>query len=185
MFLPFLQGAQIAAHSSCQGNSASECPLECVCCLPCVCELPPGAKHTGAPLPLAPPHLFLIRVSSEIPSVAPSTRRTHVAQFAALVEAVSVVPSVCVSVCVCGECISGKMSSSTWILFLSCLSLLPLILTCMPTYIHSFHCLFSTTSSLSVSVHSYTHALLAQEDTPPPVAGRGPLHTPAPTPAHE
>ena len=66
VFLPFLQGAQIAAHSSCQGNGA-ECPPECVRRLRCVCELPPGAKHTRAPLPWLPPLLSLIRVSSEIP----------------------------------------------------------------------------------------------------------------------
>lgn len=63
VLLPFLQGAQIATHPSCQGNGAVV-PLECarrflcvLCCCLCVCasgcvrvcELPSGAgTHSGS-----------------------------------------------------------------------------------------------------------------------------------------
>lgn len=65
VFLPFLQGAQIAAHSSCQGNAA-ERPLECARRLRCV-RAPPRAMRARAPCPWLPPALLsLIRVSSEM-----------------------------------------------------------------------------------------------------------------------
>lgn len=76
VLLPFLQGAQIATHPSCQGNGAVV-PLECACfflCVLCclsalcvcerVCELPSGAgthsgsSSLGSPAPLRHPRVL-------------------------------------------------------------------------------------------------------------------------------
>lgn len=65
MFLPFLQGAQIATHSSCQGNGAGY-PMECLPCAACA-GCPRGGIHSSSS---APPQLLLIRPSSGAP---PST----------------------------------------------------------------------------------------------------------------
>lgn len=112
MFLPFLQGAQIATHSSCQGNSA-ECPLECVCCLRCVWA-PPGAEYTRAPLLWLPHTSFSSVYPQRSPSICSECRKhTHVSAHCC--------GRGCgcssFSVCVCGDCISGKMSKSTLLLF--------------------------------------------------------------------
>lgn len=79
VLLPFLQGAQIATHPSCQGNGAVV-PLECACffcacCAAClrrasVCECassPLGQEHTQAPLLWDPPRLSVIRECSKMP----------------------------------------------------------------------------------------------------------------------
>lgn len=72
VFLSFLQGAQIAAHPSCQGNGA-ECPPECVRLSAACASFPQGDPHWGSSS--SSPSLFLlIRVSSEIP---PSLALTH------------------------------------------------------------------------------------------------------------
>lgn len=77
VFFPFLQGAQIATHSSCQGNSA-ECPLECVCCLQCVWALP-GAEYTQAPLLLLPHTTFSSVYPQRSPTRCSNCRKhTHV-----------------------------------------------------------------------------------------------------------
>lgn len=72
VFLPFLQGAQIATHSSCQGNGAGY-PMECLPCTACaVC--PRGRIHSSS----ATSQLLLICMSSGPP--LPSTGcecRTH------------------------------------------------------------------------------------------------------------
>ena len=172
VFLPFLQGAQIAAHSSCQGNGA-ECPPECVRRLRCVCELPPGAKHTRAPLPWLPPLLSLIRVSSEIPppfhllqaqeTHSHTQTHTHTRVWAHCYSRAWGCSSF--SVCVGGECVSGEMSKSTLRPFPSCLSLLPLILTsCMPTYTLSPLSL-SLTLSLSGTSSSQCERTLVRTHT--------------------
>lgn len=144
--------------------------------LSAVCELPLGQNTLGllffgSPTPLS--HPYILR---DPPLFAPSAENTHMYQLTALAEVVDVVPSVCV----CGDCISGKMSKSTLLLFPSRLSRLPLILTRMPTYTPL---LSPPPPLLSMSTHSYAHTLLAHGDTPPPVAGC--LHMPALTPAHE
>ena len=161
MFLPFLQGAQIAAHSSCQGNSA-ECPPECVCAVCRVCELPLGRNTLGLLFLWLPHSSFSSVYPQKSPSVAPSTgnthihTHTHVYQLTALVEFLQ-----CVFVCV-GSVSVVKMSKKH--LASLCLSLLPLILTCMPTYtLH--HLLCQCEHTLVRHTHFWlmeTHLLLWQ-----------------------
>lgn len=160
VFLSFLQGAQIAAHPSCQGNGA-ECPPECVRLSAACASSPQGDPHSGSSS--SSPSLFLlIRVSSEIP---PSLflSHTHLCY-----------PNLRVFLlCIPNESLINSVKC-TWLPFASCLSLPLPALTCMPPYT-----LLSATSSLSVSVLSSMHTLLAHRDTPPPVASC--LHMPAPT----
>lgn len=184
VFLPFLQGAQIAAHSSCQGNGA-ECPLECVCCLRCVWT-PPWAMHTRAPLPWLPHTSF----SSVYPQRSPLSLWAHHTRVsihcfnAGSGSTTFSLWSECVFVSVFVLCESViRWVKRTWLSSPLCLSLLPWSLTCMPTYTLSLHSLYSTTSSLSVSTLLCIHTLLAHGVTPPPVAGC--LHMAAPTPPHE
>lgn len=184
VFLPFLQGAQIAAHSSCQGNSA-ECPLECVCCLRCVWT-PPWAIHTRAPLPWLPHTSF----SSVYPQRSPLSLWAHHTRVsihcfnAGSGSTTFSLWSECVFVSVFVLCEAViRWVKRTWLSSPLCLSLLPWSLTCMPTYTLSLHSLYSTTSSLSVSTLLCIHTLLAHGVTPPPVAGC--LHMAAPTPPHE
>lgn len=151
VFFPFLQGAQIATHSSCQGNSA-ECPLECVCCLQCVWALP-GAEYTQAPLLLLPHTTFSSVYPLRSPQDAPTAEKTHTYQLSVMAEVTLVVPSVCV----CGDCVSGDMSKSTLLLVPSCLSRLCLVLTCMPTY---SPLLTLPRPLLTMSAHWWAHTLL-------------------------
>lgn len=163
VFLPFLQGAQIAAHSSCQGNSA-ECPLECVCCLRCVWT-PPWAIHTRAPLPWLPHTSF----SSVYPQRSPLSLWAHYTRVsihcfnAGSGGTTFSLWSECVFVSVFVLCESViRWVKRTWLSSPLCLSLLPWSLTCMPTYTLSLHSLYSTTSSLSVSTLLCTHFWLME-----------------------
>lgn len=128
-----------------------------VCAVCGVCELPLGRNTLGllflvSPTPLSHPCILRDPLSR-------SERRKHTHTRVSVHSYSRGCGCSSFSVCACGECMSGKMNKSTWLLFSSRLSLLPLILTCMPTC--ALSTLFSTTSSSQcehtlVSTHTFS-----------------------------